>query len=81
MMHGQFNQHVYPSADSSHDLGSSSIRWQNIYTDAANITSTTEALTGNADTASTLQTARNISGVSFNGIDIDLVTDNVQESW
>ena len=77
----EFNQHVFPAADSTHDLGSSSIRWQNIYGDAANITSITGALTGNADTASTLQTARNISGVSFDGgSDIDLVTDNVQES-
>ena len=77
----QFNQHVFPSADSSFDLGSNLIRWQNIYGDAANITSITGALTGNADTASTLQTARDISGVSFDGgSDITLVTDNVQES-
>ena len=77
----EFNQHVFPAADSTQDLGSNLIRWQNIYGDAANITSITGALTGNADTASTLQTARNISGVSFDGgSDIDLVTDNVQES-
>ena len=77
----QFNQHVFPSADSSFDLGSNLIRWQTIYGDAANITSITGALTGNADTASTLQTARDISGVSFDGgSDITLVTDNVQES-
>ena len=77
----EFNQHVFPSADSSFDLGSNLIRWQTIYGDSANITSITGALTGNADTASTLQTARNISGVSFDGgSDIDLVTDNVQES-
>ena len=76
-----FNQHVYPSADSSFDLGSNLIRWQTIYGDAANITSITGALTGNADTATNLQTARNISGVSFDGgSDITLVTDNVQES-
>ena len=76
-----FNQNVFPSADSSFDLGSNLIRWQNIYADAANITSITGALTGNADTASTLLTARDISGVSFDGsANIDLVTDNVQES-
>ena len=76
-----FNQSVYPSADSSYDLGSNLIRWQTIYADAANITSITGALTGNADTATNLETARNISGVSFDGgSDIDLVTDNVQES-
>ena len=77
----EFNQHVYPSADSSYDLGSNLIRWQTVYADAANITSITGALTGNADTASNLETARNISGVSFDGgSDITLVTDNVQES-
>ena len=76
-----FNQHVYPSADSSWDLGSTTIRWANIYGDAANITAITGALTGNADTATTLETARNISGVSFDGSqNITLVTDNVQES-
>tara|TARA_B100001250_G_scaffold174574_1_gene150112 strand:+ start:5215 stop:8358 length:3144 start_codon:yes stop_codon:yes gene_type:complete len=76
-----FNQHVFPDSDSTYDIGSNLIRWQNIYADAANITSITGALTGNADTATTLATARNISGVSFNGsADIDLVTDNVQES-
>ncbi len=75
------NQHCFPDADSTYDLGSNTIRWQNVYADAANITSITGALTGNADTATTLATARNISGVSFNGsANIDLVTDNVQES-
>ena len=76
-----FNQHVFPDSDSTYDIGSNLIRWQNIYADAANITSITGALTGNADTATTLATARNISGVSFDGSqNIDLVTDNVQES-
>ena len=76
-----FNQNVYPSADSSWNLGSAAIRWQNIYADAADITSITGALTGNADTATALETARNISGVSFDGSqNITLVTDNVQES-
>ena len=57
------------------------IRWANIYGDAANITAITGALTGNADTATALETARNISGVSFDGSqNITLVTDNVQES-
>ena len=51
----EFNQNVFPSADSTYDLGSNLIRWQNIYGDSANITSITGALTGNADTASTLQ--------------------------
>ena len=33
---------------------------------------TATSLTGNSDTATALETARNIGGVSFNGIDIDL---------
>jgi len=77
----EFNQHVFPSADSTYELGSNLIRWANLYADAATITTVTGALSGNATTATTLQTARDISGVSFNGgADITLVTDNVQES-
>jgi len=76
-----FNQHVFPSADSTYELGSNLIRWANAYMDAATITTVTGALSGNATTATTLQTARDISGVSFDGgADITLVTDNVQES-
>ena len=77
----EFNQHVFPSADSTYELGSNLIRWANAYMDAATITTVTGALSGNATTATTLQTARDISGVSFDGgADITLVTDNVQES-
>ena len=77
----EFNQHVFPAADSTYELGSNLIRWANAYMDAATITTVTGALSGNATTATTLQTARDISGVSFDGgADITLVTDNVQES-
>ena len=76
-----FNQNVFPSADSTYTLGSNLIRWSDLYADAATITTVTGALSGNATTATTLQTARDISGVSFDGgADITLVTDNVQES-
>ena len=77
----EFNQHVFPSADSTYELGSNLIRWANAYMDAATITTVTGALSGNATTATTLETARDISGVSFDGgANITLVTDNVQES-
>ena len=56
-----------PASDSTYDLGTSSVRWQGIFADAANITAITGALTGNATTATTLATARNIGGVSFDG--------------
>jgi len=43
-------------------------------------TTFTGALTGNADTATTLETSRNIAGVAFNGSsDISLTTDNITE--
>lgn len=43
-------------------------------------TTFTGALTGNADTATTLETSRNIAGVAFNGgSDISLSTDNITE--
>ena len=43
-------------------------------------TTFTGALTGNASTATTLETSRNIAGVAFNGSsDISLTTDNITE--
>lgn len=43
-------------------------------------TTFTGALTGNATTATTLETSRNIAGVAFNGSsDISLTTDNITE--
>ena len=46
-----------------------------------NGTLTATNLTGNADTATQLQTARNIGGVSFNGTaDIDLLASILQET-
>ena len=46
-----------------------------------NVTTVYGALSGNATTATTLQTARNIAGVSFNGsANIDLSTANITEN-
>ena len=49
-----FNQHVFPSADSTYELGSNLIRWANAYMDAATITTVTGALSGNATFVVTL---------------------------
>ncbi len=54
-----------PASDSSYDLGTNTVRWQNIYADAANITAITGTLTGNvtgdltgnADTATLASTS------------------------
>ncbi len=83
-----------PAVDSTYNLGTSLIRWANVYADAANITAitgdltgnvtgnVTGDLTGNADTATTLATARNFTtsgdatapAVSFDGSgNVDLV--------
>ena len=43
-----------PAADSTYDLGTTSVRWQGIYADAANITAITGDLTGTADIATTV---------------------------
>ena len=51
------------------DLGTSSVKLKNAFF-AGEVSATqgfTGDLTGNADTATTLATARNINGVSFNG--------------
>tara|TARA_Y100001934_G_scaffold271677_1_gene358575 strand:+ start:14 stop:3196 length:3183 start_codon:yes stop_codon:yes gene_type:complete len=46
-----------PAADSTYDLGTSSVRWQGIFADAANITAITGDLTGTADIATTVTVA------------------------
>ena len=60
---------IIPSADSTYDIGTSSVRYRNVYADTF-----TGALSGNATTASKLATARTISlsgavsgSASFNG--------------
>lgn len=61
---------IVPSANNTYNLGTNGLRWSNIY--ANNITAT---ITGNADTATRLETARNFSitgdvtapAVSFDG--------------
>ena len=50
------------NSNNTFNLGSSSYKWKNVYA-----TTFTGALSGNATTASTLQTARSINGTSFNG--------------
>lgn len=59
---------ITPAADSTYNLGSSSVRYANVYADTF-----TGSLSGNATTATTathanrLTTARTINGTSFNG--------------
>ena len=53
---------IAPSANNTYDLGTTANRFKTVYA-----TSFTGALTGNADTATRLATARTINGVSFNG--------------
>lgn len=60
---------ITPSADSTYDIGTSSVRYRNVYADTF-----TGSLSGNATTASKLATARTISlsgavsgSASFNG--------------
>ena len=62
-----------PQTDSDVDLGTTGVRWKDAYIDTVTSTTFTGALTGNASTATTLETARTIGGVSFNGsANIDL---------
>ena len=59
-----------PAADSTYDLGTTTVRWQGIFADAANITAitgdVTGDLTGNADTATE---ATNVTAVANNSTD------------
>ena len=59
---GDLDSDIIPDADSSRDLGSSDFKFANAYIDT-----TTGNLVGNASTATTLETARTIGGVSFDG--------------
>ena len=80
--------HLLPEADVTYDLGSSSLKWRDLYLSGSTITlgsatisadgskiSSGGGFSGNADTASTLETGRTITlagdvtatGVSFDG--------------
>ena len=59
---GDLDSDIIPDADSSRDLGSSDFKFANAYIDT-----TTGNLVGNASTITTLETARTIGGVSFDG--------------
>lgn len=55
---GTLSGSLTPATTATYDLGTSSLKWNNIYSNS---------FIGNASTATQLQTARNIAGVSFNG--------------
>ena len=61
-MTGRVDSDIIPSADNSKDLGSSTLKFAE-----AHATTFHGALSGNATTATSLQTARTIGGVSFDG--------------
>ena len=72
-MTGRVDSDIIPSADNSKDLGSSTLKFAE-----AHATTFHGALSGNATTATTLQNAREIGGVSFNGsADINLPGVNI----
>jgi hypothetical protein len=62
MSNANFGATVLPSANTTYNLGSASFKFANIFSQ-----SFTGALVGNADTATTLATARTINGVAFDG--------------
>ena len=83
------NSNILPNTTGIHNLGSTAQKWGTVYADAivgisnvtanitgnvtGNVSGSSGSCTGNAATASLLQTARNIGGVSFNGgANIDL---------
>ena len=65
---GSLNSDVLPSTNNSKNLGSSTLKFANMHS-----TTFTGDLAGNATTATTLETARTLGGVSFDGsADINL---------
>ena len=77
------NSNILPNSSGTFNLGSTGQKWGTVYADAivgisnvtanitgnvtGNVSGSSGSCTGNAATASLLQTARNIGGVSFNG--------------
>ena len=62
MSNASFGATVLPSLNTTYNLGSASFKFANIFSQTF-----TGALTGNADTATKLATARTINGVAFDG--------------
>lgn len=68
---------ITPSANNTYALGTSSYKWSSVYATTfygalsgnvtGNVSGSSGSCTGNAATATRLQTARTINGVSFNG--------------
>ncbi|ADO99005.1 YadA domain-containing structural protein [Prochlorococcus phage P-SSM7] len=54
-----------PAADSTYDLGTSSVRWQGIFADAANITAITGTLTGTVSSIANHNTADLAEGTNL----------------
>jgi len=54
-----------PAADSTYDLGTSSVRWQGIFADAANITAITGTLTGTVSSLANHDTADLAEGTNL----------------
>ena len=71
---------ILPAASATWNLGSNTSRWAYLYVNTLDVTNqisanVTGALTGNADTATRLQTARTIGGTTFDGtVDITPAT-------
>ena len=69
-----------PANNALYNLGSTTSGWNALYANTIVANTISGALSGNATTATTLQTARTINGISFNGsnnITIPAITDNL----
>jgi hypothetical protein len=74
------NGHLLPNATNTYDLGSSTLRFKDGYFSGTVTGNVTGNITGNASTATTLQNARTINGVSFNGSANITVTANTPQT-
>jgi len=82
---GSVGSDLIPSANVTYSIGATATRWNqvfanNVTSNTVNATTVTAALVGNASTATTLQTARTINGVSFNGSANITVTANTNNT-
>ena len=76
---GTVDSHITPSVNNQQKVGNTTRKFLAMHATDFHV-NLTGSVTGNADTATTLATARNISGVAFNGsANIELNTSHIDE--
>lgn len=76
-VNGQINSDIIPAADSTHDLGTTSVRWANIFSDDITSTRITSATLGNTSGNTTIDASSGIILDSAINIELDASSGNI----